>query len=126
MPTDAASPKLDLSSLSLPELFDIQARIATVIAEKQHAAKAVLLAEFEAKAKENGYSSLAALLGTPTAPPAFATEPRVTRGRVGGGTPPKYRNPANEAETWTGRGRKPTWVKEHEGKGGTLGELAIV
>ena len=23
---------------------------------------------------------------------------------------PKYRNPANKQETWTGRGRQPKWV----------------
>ena len=23
---------------------------------------------------------------------------------------PKYRNPANKTETWTGRGRKPLWI----------------
>lgn len=34
-------------------------------------------------------------------------KPKATRGKVA----PKYRNPANAEETWTGRGRAPIWVK---------------
>lgn len=39
-----------------------------------------------------------------------------TRGRAGKGTgkrssvAPKYRNPENPAETWSGRGRQPLWL----------------
>lgn len=43
------------------------------------------------------------------------------RGRV----KPKYRNPADRRQTWTGRGRKPAWVAEHLKNGGKLEELAI-
>lgn len=32
---------------------------------------------------------------------------KTTRAKVA----PKYRNPANAQETWTGRGRSPVWVK---------------
>jgi DNA-binding protein H-NS len=35
------------------------------------------------------------------------------RGRsslTGKKVPPKYRNPANKQETWTGRGRQPLWM----------------
>ncbi len=30
---------------------------------------------------------------------------------------PKYRNPANSAQTWTGRGKSPTWVAEMKAAG---------
>jgi DNA-binding protein H-NS len=30
---------------------------------------------------------------------------------------PKYRNPANPAQTWTGRGKSPTWVAEMKAAG---------
>ena len=33
-----------------------------------------------------------------------------SRGGVRGAVPPKYRNPANPAETWAGRGLKPRWL----------------
>lgn len=29
--------------------------------------------------------------------------------RVGGKVPPKYRNPVNAEETWSGRGKRPRW-----------------
>ena len=38
---------------------------------------------------------------------------------------PAYRNPCNSAETWTGRGRKPKWVREALARGVRLEDLAI-
>jgi DNA-binding protein H-NS len=35
---------------------------------------------------------------------------RSKRGGVRGPVAPKYRNPANPAETWAGRGLKPRWL----------------
>ncbi len=34
------------------------------------------------------------------------------KSRSRGPVPPKYRNPDNPGETWTGRGRQPKWVEE--------------
>ena len=39
---------------------------------------------------------------------------------------PRYRNPANSAETWSGKGHQPTWVKRALAAGITLEELEIV
>lgn len=38
---------------------------------------------------------------------------------------PKYRNPNNADETWTGRGRKPKWVEAHLSAGGALEDILI-
>ena len=38
---------------------------------------------------------------------------------------PAYRNPCNSAETWTGRGRQPKWVREALACGVRLQDLAI-
>ena len=38
---------------------------------------------------------------------------------------PKYRNPADRTQTWTGRGRQPAWVQDALRKGKTLEQLAI-
>jgi DNA-binding protein H-NS len=38
---------------------------------------------------------------------------------------PVYRNPRNSAETWTGRGRQPKWVREALAGGVRLEDLAI-
>ena len=39
--------------------------------------------------------------------------------------PAKYQNPNNPRQTWTGKGRQPTWVKELVAKGATLEEMVI-
>jgi DNA-binding protein H-NS len=38
---------------------------------------------------------------------------------------PKYRNPDNASETWSGRGRKPRWLEERLEKGAPLEDFAI-
>jgi DNA-binding protein H-NS len=38
---------------------------------------------------------------------------------------PKYRNPGNPGQTWTGRGRKPKWVYEVLQAGADLTDLEI-
>lgn len=37
----------------------------------------------------------------------------------------KYQNPDDASKTWSGRGRKPAWVKEWEGSGRSLDELRL-
>ena len=39
--------------------------------------------------------------------------------------PPKYRNPDNEKETYTGKGPKPEWLKKKEAEGKTKEEFLI-
>lgn len=39
---------------------------------------------------------------------------------------PRYRNPENSAETWSGRGRRPAWVDEVLSRGFALEDLEIV
>ena len=38
---------------------------------------------------------------------------------------PKYANPENPAQTWTGRGRQPNWVKAALSKGKSVDDLRI-
>ena len=38
---------------------------------------------------------------------------------------PKYRNPSDASQTWTGRGLKPKWLKELLDQGRTLDEFTI-
>lgn len=70
-------------------------------------------------ATENGISAAQiadALKGGKTRPAKTANKKAgAPRGKVA----PKYRNPANAEQTWTGRGRMPLWVQELD-KAGTL------
>ncbi len=38
---------------------------------------------------------------------------------------PKFRNPKDPSQTWSGRGGKPQWVLDHLAAGGTMEQLAI-
>lgn len=50
---------------------------------------------------------------------------RSRRRATNGATPPKYRNPRNAQETWSGRGRKPKWVEQALSDGKKLEDLAV-
>ena len=38
---------------------------------------------------------------------------------------PKYQNPDNPRQTWTGRGKRPSWIKAALEAGGSLDDLRI-
>ena len=77
-------------------------------------------------AKNEGYT-IAELFGTaPTAtraPKAAAKSSKA--GKSLGKVAPKYRNPDNSSETWTGRGKQPRWLAAHTGQGRKLEEFLI-
>ncbi|WP_370639366.1 H-NS family nucleoid-associated regulatory protein [Cognatishimia sp. F0-27] len=66
----------------------------------------------EQAAKEFGFSLEEVLGGAPKAS-------KQTKGV------PKYANPADKSQTWTGRGRKPQWVIDALENGHSLDELAL-
>lgn len=101
----------DLEALSLSELKKMQKEVAKAISTFEDRQKAEARAKVEALARDLGYS-LAELVGAETKSsraPAAA----------------KYRNPANPALTWSGRGRTPQWFVDALAAGKTAGELAI-
>lgn len=86
---------VDLNTLSLKELKELQSQVAKTIAGFEDRKKKEAIAELEERARTLGFS-LAELTGTVVArkrAPATA----------------KYANPANPTDTWSGRGRKPRW-----------------
>lgn len=102
---------VDLDSLSLKELKNLQTQIAASIASFEERKKKQAISELEERARSLGFS-LGELL-----------DAAQTRKRAPG--KPKYANPANRAETWTGRGRKPRWVEAALKAGKSLDDLAI-
>ena len=61
----------------------------------------------------------------PAAPAAEKQPRKTTKGRSLGKVAPKYRNPANAKETWTGRGKQPRWLAAETAKGRKLDEFLI-
>lgn len=102
---------INLNTLSLKELKDLQSQVAKAIASYEDRKKKEALAELEEKAREMGFS-LAELTGM-----------AVQRKRAAPGA--KFANPANAADTWSGRGRKPRWFIEALASGKTPGDMAV-
>ncbi len=59
--------------------------------------------------------------------PRVAKTTKKRKGRKGkrAKVAPKYQNPADPKQTWTGRGRQPVWVREYIENGGKLEDLLI-
>ena len=47
------------------------------------------------------------------------------RGGLVEGSGPRYRNPQNAAETWSGRGKRPAWIEAALAQGSTLDDLEV-
>lgn len=101
--------ELNLDSMSLDELKALQKQVARAIEGYKDREKMKALAALEAKAAELGFS-LSELMGG-------------KRGKKTG--LPKYRHPENPSVTWTGKGRRPEWVKDALAAGKTLDDLSI-
>lgn len=55
----------------------------------------------------------------------FSLDEVMDAGAKGSKGAPRYANPADASQTWTGRGRKPNWVIEALKEGKTMDDLAI-
>ena len=78
-------------------------------------------------AKTEGYTIAELFGGSGAAATSTTTRtsaPRKTR-KTTGKVAPKYRNPANATETWTGRGRQPRWLTAYTDAGRSRDEFLI-
>ena len=104
---------INLDALSLKELKDLGVQVAKAIASFEDRKKKQALAELEDKAREMGFS-LAELTGTV-----------VVKTRKRSPAVPKYANPADKSDTWSGRGRKPRWFEAALKAGKSPEDLSI-
>lgn len=118
---------IDINALSAKEL---QSLISQAKKRKTTLSKRKPLTTVRKKvttlARNEGYT-IAELFGTGTrstvAAPRKAASGKTRKplGKVA----PKYRNPDNSAETWTGRGKQPRWLAAHTSAGRSLDEFVI-
>jgi DNA-binding protein H-NS len=113
---------IDLKSLSPKELHALIANAESQMQEAQAKQVQAVREKIDAILKNSGLT-LADIY-----PTRGAGKAKTKAGKRGGkgSVAPKYRNPANPAETWTGRGRQPLWVAAAVKKRGvTLDSLLI-
>lgn len=118
---------IDLTGLSakqLDALIKNAKKRQSVVAKRTPVAK--VRAQLTRLAKAEGYT-LEELFGAP-APAGRGKAVKKVSSRAGrklGKVAPKYRNPANSKETWTGRGKQPRWMAELTSKGKKVEDFLI-
>lgn len=106
---------IDLNSLSLEELQAHLACAESTLKVTQEAIRASTVTEVR---------RLVAAAGL-THADVFPPKPATGTGRKLGLVAPKYRNPADATQTWSGRGLKPTWLAAAIEAGATLDSFLI-
>jgi DNA-binding protein H-NS len=122
---------IDINTLSAKELASLinQAKKRKTTLSKRKPLLAVRK-KVTLLAKNEGYT-IAELFGgagatTTRAPKAAGAKPAAAKSKKTlGKVAPKYRNPDNSSETWTGRGKQPRWLAAHTAQGRALGEFLI-
>jgi DNA-binding protein H-NS len=103
--------KLNLEKMSIVELRELAAAVDTELERRKMD---------EVKGTAAQIKSLAATLGMSVEEILrYGKKAKTSKGEA------KYRNPENTAQTWTGKGRQPEWVKTQMNRGKTLEDLQL-
>ena len=95
--------QIDLKGLNVDQLSELVGKVQTEMATREKRKRQELRAELERRVTAEGYK-MADIF-----PELGGAAPSGRRRRK---LPPKYRNPQNPEETWTGIGRSPKWVQQ--------------
>ena len=109
---------MDLSNMSLGDLRNLQEQIKQEMKQREQ--------QEVQKAREQ-IIAIAQSVGVPLKD-LIATGGRSAKAGPKSGTGSvavRYRNPDNESQQWTGRGRQPKWVKEWVEGGKSLDKLRV-
>ncbi len=109
----AKAKKVNLDKLSIKELSAVLEEAGKQIESRKKTELKTIRKQVKILIKDNGYTPADIF-------PALKANAKPTV-KVA----PKYRNPKNAEQTWTGRGRKPKWVEAHLNTGKKLTSLAI-
>ena len=104
----------DLNSMSLEDLKRLQRDVAKAVAGYDAKQRQEARAEVDALLHKRGLT-LADIVDLGTKGTKAIRSP----------VAPKYRHPENAAITWSGRGRRPGWIKEAQAKGQSFDDFLI-
>ena len=104
--------KVNLDKLTHKDLIELQKDVAAAINQRRGEELADLKKKMAEMAGASGFDLNELLSGK-----------RVTGKR--GPVAVKFRNPKDATQTWTGRGRKPTWMVEALKKGAKMESFAV-
>lgn len=120
MPTEAEMTDLHatLDKMDADELRQVQRRVEGMISDYQERKRREAIAAAEQVAKEHGFK-LGDLFGDRQ--PGRGAKPGASKSSA----PAKYVNPDDPQQTWSGLGRRPSWVRAALDAGRTLDDLAV-
>ncbi|MDF1715072.1 MAG: H-NS histone family protein [Antarcticimicrobium sp.] len=104
---------IDLSAMSRKDLLDLRKDLDKAIKDAEQRERREALMAAEKAAAEFGFS-LSELADAKTRPAGKQAK-----------SPPKYRNPDDHEQTWSGRGRKPQWVHDALKRGVDITEMEM-
>ncbi|MGR3503066.1 H-NS histone family protein [Pseudaestuariivita sp.] len=99
---------MNLDAMSKEELLDLRNQVDKALKSVDARKKTEALKAAEEAARAHGFSL-----------------DQLTKGKGGATSAPKFRNPDNPNQTWTGRGRKPGWFTQAIDGGASESDLAI-
>ena len=105
-----------LNAMTLADLKSLEKKVAKAIAKFEEREKKKALSSLKAEARKLGFS-LSELTGI--------EDESLLPGKPRSKVPPKYANPEDPSQPWTGRGRRPAWVNAALDAGKSLDDLAI-
>lgn len=103
---------MDLSNYNSQQLRDLQTEIDRELKKRRRDDVRQAQRELRNVAERFGFNLNELVAGQPAAAGS-------SKGVV------KFRHPGDENKTWSGRGRKPGWIKEWEAQGRPLDELRV-
>ncbi|MCR9145889.1 MAG: H-NS histone family protein [Rhodobacteraceae bacterium] len=109
--------KIDLDAHSLADLKELQKDLDLAIDRAEKRERKEALEKLEEQARDMGFT-LSELLSMKEGGGRKTGKPRAP-------AEPKYRHPEDPSITWTGRGRKPNWIKEGLEKGQPIEDFLI-
>ncbi len=103
---------INVDKMALKELIDLELKVKKAIVSARERERSEIKSKVEAMIEKSGFSI----------DEIFSRGRGAMKGRT---VAPKYANPENKSETWTGRGRKPKWLVAKLNKGAKIEQFAI-
>jgi len=117
--------KAELKKMTRKQLEKLRADVESALKALDQKDKKTALKAAQAAAKAHGFE-LDELTGSASVTTPTPRAPRAKKSGDGRAkVAPKYRNPNNPDQTWSGRGRAPGWMAAHLEAGGEKADLAI-
>ncbi|MEE4119275.1 MAG: H-NS histone family protein [Paracoccaceae bacterium] len=111
--------KIDLEKMGREDLLDLRAKVDDALGTLEEREREAARKAAEEVARQHGFSLSDLGIG------GGGGRGRKRAKSAGTKNPPRYRNPDNPSQTWSGRGRQPQWFKEAVEAGIPRERLAI-